>query len=64
MNAGAWIGIAGGLIGLIVGVGSALVNGGPSGVYIAAGILLVFGGMFYLFYKLFFEQTRSNKLFG
>jgi len=54
MNAGAWIGIAGGLIGLIVGVGSVLAVGGPSGVYIAAGIVLLFGGMFYLFYKLIF----------
>ncbi len=54
MNAGAWIGIAGGLIGLIVGVGSVLVNSGPEGVYIAAGIILLFGGMFYLFYRLFF----------
>lgn len=54
MNAGAWIGIVGGLIGLVVGVGSVLATAGPSGVYIAAGILLLFGGMFYLFYKLFF----------
>jgi len=54
MNAGAWIGIAGGLIGLIVGVGSVLAAGGPSAIYIAAGILLLFGGMAYLFYKLFF----------
>ena len=54
MNAGAWIGIAGGLIGLIVGVGSVLSVGGPAGIYIAAGMVLLFGGMFYLFYKLFF----------
>lgn len=54
MNAGVWIGIVGGLVGLIIGVGSVLVNGGPSGIYIAAGILLIFGGMFFLFYKLFF----------
>ncbi len=54
MNAGIWIGIVGGLIGLIVGVGSVLATGGPSGVYIAGGILLLFGGMFYLFYRLFF----------
>jgi hypothetical protein len=54
MNAGAWIGIAGGLIGLVVGVGSVLVNTGPEGIYIAAGIILLFGGMFFLFYKLFF----------
>lgn len=54
MNAGAWIGIAGGLIGLIVGIGSVLASGDTTGVYIAAGILLLFGGMFYLFYRLFF----------
>jgi hypothetical protein len=54
MNAGAWIGIAGGLIGLIVGVGAVLASGDPSGVYIAGGIILLFGGMFFLFYKLFF----------
>jgi hypothetical protein len=54
MNAGAWIGIAGGLIGLVVGVGSVLATGGTTGIYIAAGIVLFFGGMFFLFYKLFF----------
>jgi hypothetical protein len=54
MNAGIWIGIAGGLIGLIVGIGGALASGDPSGVYIAGGIVLLFGGMFFLFYKLFF----------
>jgi hypothetical protein len=54
MNAGIWIGIVAGLGGLIVGIGGALANGDPSGVYIASGIVLVFGGMFFLFYKLFF----------
>ncbi len=54
MNAGAWIGIAGGLIGLVVGVGSVLAAGGSEAIYIAAGIVLLFGGMFYLFYRLFF----------
>ncbi|MEO6541021.1 MAG: hypothetical protein ABIN74_08535 [Ferruginibacter sp.] len=54
MNGGIWIGIIAGLGGLIIGVGSVLVNGGPAGVYIAAGILLLFGGMFFLFYKLLF----------
>lgn len=54
MNAGIWIGIVAGLGGLIIGVGSVLTNGGPSGVYIAGGIILLFGGMFYLFYRLFF----------
>ncbi len=54
MNAGVWIGLAGGLIGIIVAIVSVLMVGGPSGTYIAMGIVLVFGGMFYLFYKLLF----------
>ncbi len=54
MNAGAWIGIIGGLIGLVVGVGSVFANAGTEGIYIASGMILLFGGMFFLFYKLFF----------
>ena len=54
MNAGIWIGLIGGLIGITVAIGSVLTNGGSSGIYMAAGIMLVFGGMFYLFYRLFF----------
>ncbi len=56
MNAGTWIGLAGGLIGIIVAIVSALTVGGSFGIYIVAGILIVFGGMFFLFYKLFFQQ--------
>lgn len=54
MNAGTWIGLAGGLIGIIVAVGAVLATGGSSGIYIAGGIIVVFGGMMLLFYKLFF----------
>jgi hypothetical protein len=54
MNAGAWIGIAGGLIGIIVAIVSVLMTGGSEGIYIAAGILAFGGGIFYLFYKLLF----------
>jgi len=54
MNAGAWIGLAGGLIGIIVAIGAVLATGGSSGIYIAGGIVVVFGGMMFLFYKLFF----------
>jgi len=54
MNAGAWIGMAGGLIGVIVAVGAVLATGGSEGIYIAGGIIVVFGGMMLLFYKLFF----------
>jgi hypothetical protein len=54
MNAGAWIGIAGGLLGIIVAIVSVLMTGGSEGIYIAAGILAFGGGIFYLFYKLLF----------
>jgi hypothetical protein len=56
MNAGIWIGIIGGIIGLLVGVGSVVMTGGSVGIYIALGMLLFFGGMFYLFYRIFFKH--------
>jgi len=60
MNAGAWIGIIGGIIGLLVGVGAVLATGGSYGIYIAAGMLVVFGGMFYLFYRIFFKPMLNT----
>lgn len=54
MNIGAWIGLIGGLIGVSVAVAAVLFTGGSSGIYIATGIILVFGGMMYLFYKVLF----------
>jgi len=66
MNAGAWIGIIGGLIGLVVGIGAVVATLGSTGIYIGLGILLIFGGMFYLFYRLFFKPminaSRLNKV--
>jgi len=56
MNAGVWIGIIGGLLGLAIGVTAVLTTAGSLGIYIASGMLLLFGGMFFLFYKLFFQQ--------
>ena len=55
MNAGMWIGIIGGLIGLIVGIGAVVATAGQSGIYIGMGMLVLFGGMFYLFYRIFFK---------
>ena len=55
MNAGAWIGIIGGVIGLLVGVGAVIATAGSAGTYITIGVLAFFGGMFYLFYRLFFK---------
>lgn len=54
MNIGAWIGIIGGIIGLLVGVAAVVTTAGTTGIYIGAGMLALFGGLFFLFYKLFF----------
>ena len=55
MNTWAWIGIGGGVAGLLIGVISVLTTTpGNTGIYIAAGMLAIFGGMFFLFYKLLF----------
>lgn len=55
MNAGAWIGIIGGIIGLLVGVGAVVATADKEGIYIGLGMLVLFGGMFYLFYRIFFK---------
>lgn len=55
MNAGAWIGIIGGIIGVLVGVIAVVSTGGSAGIYIGLGMLVLFGGMFYLFYRIFFK---------
>lgn len=60
MNAGAWIGIIGGIIGLVVGVGAVVATAGSSGIYIGLGMLFLFGGMFYLFYRLFFKSMINT----
>lgn len=60
MNAGMWIGIIGGLIGLIVGIGAVVATAGQSGIYIGMGMLVLFGGMFYLFYRLFFKPLINT----
>ena len=54
MNAGAWIGIIGGIIGFLAGLIAVITTTGKEGVYIAAGMIAVFAGMGYLFYKLLF----------
>lgn len=61
MNIGLWIGIIGVILGLAVGIGAVLATTGSMGIYIAGGMLLVFGGMFFLFYKLFFGPMINAK---
>jgi hypothetical protein len=60
MNAGAWIGLIGGIVGLLVGMGAVIFTAGQMGIWIAAGMLLIFGGMFYLFYRLIFKPMINT----
>ena len=55
MNAGVWIGIIGGIIGLLAGVIAVIATAGSMGIYMGVGMFTLFGGMFYLFYRLFFK---------
>jgi hypothetical protein len=55
MNAGAWIGLIGGIGGLTAGIVAVLMTAGSMGVWIALGMLVFFGGMFYLLYRLIFK---------
>jgi hypothetical protein len=52
MNAGTWIGLIGGVLGLIVGMGAVISAAGSSGSYISIGMLLIFGAVFFVIYKL------------
>lgn len=54
MNAGTWIGIIGGIIGLVFGIIAVLTTAGQSGIYIALAMIAIFGGVFFMIYKLVF----------
>lgn len=60
MNAGAWIGIIGGAIGILVAIIAVISTSGQSGIYITIGILALIGGMAYLFYRLFFKPMINT----
>jgi len=55
MNAGIWIALIGGIIGLLAGVIAVIATAGSMGIYMGVGMVALFGGMFYLFYRLFFK---------
>ncbi len=59
MNAGVWVGIIGGIIGLLAGIFAVLKTTGSMGIYITLGVIVLFGGMFLLFYKLFFAPMLN-----
>jgi hypothetical protein len=60
MNIGAWIGIIGGGIGLTIGIAAVIATSDQTGIYVTLGILALFGGMFFMFYKLFFGPMLNN----
>lgn len=63
MNAGAWIGIVGGVVGLLVAAGVVIMTAGSTGIYISIGMLALFGGIFYLLYRLIFKpMINANRL--
>ncbi|MFT3909634.1 MAG: hypothetical protein QM737_09430 [Ferruginibacter sp.] len=56
MNAGIWIGIIAGLAGMIIGVTCVLLFAGSIGIYIAAGMVVMFGSIGLLLYKFLFQE--------
>lgn len=52
MNTWAWVGIGGGVVGFLVAIITVLSVGGQEGIYITLGMLVIFGGVFFLIYKL------------
>lgn len=63
MNAGTWIGIVGGVVGLLVAVGVVIMTAGSTGIYISIGMIALFGGIFYLLYRLIFKpMINANRL--
>jgi hypothetical protein len=52
MNAGVWIGIIGGIVGILIAIGAVMATVGPEAPWIILGMLLLFGGSFFLIYKL------------
>ncbi|MBK5270232.1 MAG: hypothetical protein JJE22_04380, partial [Bacteroidia bacterium] len=46
------IGIYGSIIAVLIGVFAVIKSGGPGSIYIAIGMIVVFGGMGFFFYKL------------
>jgi len=63
MNAGIWVGIIAGIFGLVVGVGAVIATAGSKGIYIGIGMAALFGGIFYLIYRLVFKpMINSSRL--
>jgi hypothetical protein len=59
INAGTWIGLIGAIIGLVAGIVAVLMTAGTMGNCIALVMLVLFGTMFYMFYRLFFKPMLN-----
>jgi hypothetical protein len=63
MNAGTWIGLIGALIGFGAGIFAVIMTTGSMATWIVLVMVLIFCGMFYLFYRLFFKpMIDTNRL--
>lgn len=60
MNGAGWIGLIGGGLGLAVGIAAVIATSDSTGIYITIGVLALIGGMFLLFYKLFFGPMLNT----
>lgn len=63
MSAGVWIGLVLGAVGFLVGMGAVVMTSGSSGIYITAGLIILFTGVFYLVYRVFLKpMINANRL--
>ena len=60
MNIGTWIALIGAGLGMAIGIAAVIVSSEGSGIFIAAIMLTVMGGMFLLFYKIFLGPMLNN----
>jgi len=60
MNAGIWIGIVGGIIGILAAFFAVTTTAGSAGMGIGIGMLLVFAGVFFLIYKTFLKPLLNT----
>lgn len=61
MNAGTWIGIIGGIAGLLIAVFAVAATTGSAAPIIILGMLVIFGAMFLLFWKLLIGPTLNAR---
>lgn len=60
MNAGIWIGIIAGIIGIVVAFFAVATTAGSKGIGIGIGMLLLFAGVFFLIYRTFLKPLLNT----